>query len=490
MQTKNRNNQRKKKNLKLKKIIISLSISIFFLLLTIASISVAWSQTKIKDFYYTTDSSGMGKVVLDFSNNLKEVLDLKVDNYLFQLTLKNAIIWPKLEKNLPLENVNNGNTDNLTLMAYQYEKDVVRARVILPFKIQDYQNEIKVLTYDNKIEVLFPLNDYVVKNHPKNTDHSIVKNEVRAEGRPELKNEKVINNKFNEEYLRKLLKEDQDDLTDKNDNDKNDRNDKNDSINIKLSANEKKASTSSISGAIATSATAATTTLSTSTSGNAENAENTNIKKENNTTKIKAISNSHTTNIDNNKFDFSNQNLYIIKFIFFMFLVLGLFYVLVYFFKKTVLGKGKLGFLNDTPVVTVLSNNYIAPKRSLITVKVHNQIFLLSNSEQGIHFLAEIKDTTGLIKQGERYVTGSNFDSSIDNAENDSELNDKVKLKNLNLSAITTDADHSMTNKEKRQQQIEEDMIVQNIINSKGNKERISFSEQLKKKIKGLRPLQ
>ncbi|MBF0300414.1 MAG: hypothetical protein HQK51_16975 [Oligoflexia bacterium] len=72
-------------NIKFKKLLISLIISGTVLFLTVVSFSSAWSQTRIKDFYYTTDSSGMGKVILEFSNKLNEVIDLKVDNYLFHI---------------------------------------------------------------------------------------------------------------------------------------------------------------------------------------------------------------------------------------------------------------------------------------------------------------------------------------------------------------------------------------------------------------------
>ncbi|MBF0300415.1 MAG: FliO/MopB family protein, partial [Oligoflexia bacterium] len=333
-------------------------------------------------------------------------------------------------------------------MAYQYEKDVVRARVILPFKIQDFQNEIKVLTYDNKIEILFPLNDYSIKNKSKNIPATASTNSVTST--------LTKTNNLNEEYFQKLLKEDHEknnnnNSVNKNDNtfhfavdgekekekekDKEKENKNDDSVNIKLSANEK----------------------------NKIKNDTFNLINNNN-------NNNSNNNNSNKRFDFSNQNLYIVKFIFFMLLVLGLFYVLVYFFKKTVLGRGKLGFLKDTAIVTVLSNNYIAPKRSLITVKVHNQIFLLSNSEQGIHFLSEINDTTGLIKKSEQYITGTNFDSNVSNAEKDALLNKKVKLKNVDT-AMMEDMD------------IEELDNNINVNSIKTNKDRISFSDQLKKKI-------
>jgi len=159
---------------------------------------------------------------------------------------------------------------------------------------------------------------------------------------------------------------------------------------------------------------------------------------------------------------FSKQ---MIKFVFFTFLVIGLFYFLVNLVKKGVVGRSKLGFLNNSPMVTILSNNYIAPKRSLVTVKVHNQIFLLSSSESGISFLAEINDTSGFVKEGEKYLTGKNFDTAVDKSNQNESIDSKVKLKN----------------------NIEESGSLPHEIARA--KEKVTFSEQLRKKVRGLRPL-
>jgi flagellar biogenesis protein FliO len=150
-----------------------------------------------------------------------------------------------------------------------------------------------------------------------------------------------------------------------------------------------------------------------------------------------------------------------IKFIFFTGLVLGIFYGLVYFMKRTVLSKGKLGFLGNANSITVLAQNYIAPKRSLMMVKVHNQVFLLSNCENGINFLSEISDTPGLIKQTVKSITGKNFDTNVGIAEGDEHLEEKVTLK--------------------------EDIHFSKSLEEPSFKTK--FAEQLKKKVKDLRPL-
>ncbi len=69
----------------------------------------------------------------------------------------------------------------------------------------------------------------------------------------------------------------------------------------------------------------------------------------------------------------------------------------------------------------------MSPKRTLMVIRAHKQIFLVANSESGFTFLSEMKDTTGLIKEGEKFVTGSNFDSNLSDA--DSFESDVLRLK-------------------------------------------------------------
>lgn len=104
--------------------------------------------------------------------------------------------------------------------------------------------------------------------------------------------------------------------------------------------------------------------------------------------------------------------------------------LLAQMFKKIVLGgKGKLGFLNSTQVVEILNTTYIAPKRQLILVRVHDQVVLLSSAENGISFLTEINDLSTLLKKGEKEISGTNFDSNMLIGQSDPNLERKVSLK-------------------------------------------------------------
>ncbi len=120
-------------------------------------------------------------------------------------------------------------------------------------------------------------------------------------------------------------------------------------------------------------------------------------------------------------------------------------------------------------MIQVLSTTYVAPKRSLMVVKAHNQIFLVSNSETGLQLVSEMTDTAGLIKAGEKIVTGSNFDVNLGTAEeSDEEIGLKLK-ENINESTPVP----------------EEKGIA-----ALSAKDIVKFSDELKKKAKKLRPIE
>lgn len=154
------------------------------------------------------------------------------------------------------------------------------------------------------------------------------------------------------------------------------------------------------------------------------------------------------------------------KFVAFLGVVLMFFWAVVQMMKKGMLSKGKLGFLNGSSLVSVISTTYVGPKRSLLLVKAHNQVFLVASSEAGFEFLSEVSDVPGLVKEGERFITGENFDE-VQRVEN--RVEDKVvKLKE--------DIYQSAPAEEKPV--------------SKVNKDIARFSDELKKKVKNLKALQ
>lgn len=161
---------------------------------------------------------------------------------------------------------------------------------------------------------------------------------------------------------------------------------------------------------------------------------------------------------------------YAAKFTVFLALVLGLFYGVVQVLKKGVFNKGKLGFLNNGKMIEVISTTYVAPKKSIMIVKAHKQLFLVANSETGLQFLAEMKDTTGIIKEGEKVITGTNFDLSMLNAEINSETS-TVTLKE-NIMESTPVKEESALSKIAKATDV------------------VKFSEELKNKARKLKPIE
>lgn len=160
---------------------------------------------------------------------------------------------------------------------------------------------------------------------------------------------------------------------------------------------------------------------------------------------------------------------YAAKFTIFLAMVLGLFYSIVQLLKKGVFNRGKLGFLNNNgQLIEVLSTTYIGPKRTLMVVRAHKQIFLVGSSETGLTFLSEMKDTSGLIKEGERHITGTNFDLNLNDAEGKDSEGISLKENIMESSPLPEDKG----------------------IAALSAKDIVKFSEELKKKAKKLRPIE
>ncbi|MFA7614050.1 MAG: flagellar biosynthetic protein FliO [Candidatus Caldatribacteriota bacterium] len=186
------------------------------------------------------------------------------------------------------------------------------------------------------------------------------------------------------------------------------------------------------------------------------------IKKDTVTTTQSAIGNKPQVN---NTFSFAG---YAAKFTVFLALILGAFYGLVSIFKKGVFNKGKLGFLNNSQLIEVLSTTYISPKKSLSLIRAHKQIFLVSNSDSGISLISEITDTAGLIKEGEKEITGTNFDLKLNDAQNSE---GEIKLK---------EDIHTST-------PVNETSRLEKLVNKT---DIVRFSDELKKKAKKLKPIE
>lgn len=159
---------------------------------------------------------------------------------------------------------------------------------------------------------------------------------------------------------------------------------------------------------------------------------------------------------------------YAAKFTLFLAIVLGLFYGIVQILKKGVFNRGKLGFLNNTKMIEILSTTYVSPKRTLMVVRAHKQIFLVANSESGFTFLSEMNDVSGLMKEGEKEITGTNFDLNLSAAENAGL--DALKLKENIMESSPIPEEKGIA--------------------ALSAKDIVKFSDELKKKAKKLKPIE
>jgi flagellar biogenesis protein FliO len=189
---------------------------------------------------------------------------------------------------------------------------------------------------------------------------------------------------------------------------------------------------------------------------------------------------------------------YIGKFVAFLAVMIAGFYGVLTLFKKGIIKKGKLGFLNSTKLIEVLSTTHIAPKKSLIMVKAHKQVFLISNTEAGMTLVSEIKDVAGLLKNGEEEIAGSNFDTNLYTAN---KASIQFKLKEVDTKNSYGDDDYEMDSLD---DMLNDSVPAKNMKSSAGNKtqtnalasiektpvqDQVRFSDTIKNKVKNLKQL-
>lgn len=245
-------------------------------------------------------------------------------------------------------------------------------------------------------------------------------------------NDNVVENKFDERYLEQLLKDKEAGA--------NVPSEKRDQINVVHAANSKNTTEKAGAGLLAA----------------GENA-NTNDHE----TKAKSSSNPIWG--------------LVMRFTGFLAAIIAALWGIVLVFRKGFLSRGKLGFLKGDFLVSVVATTYIAPKRSVVVVRVNKQVFLLGNSEAGITNLGEISDVAGLLKDAESTSTGSNFDQEMVSANKKEKM---FRLKEMDTLRSNEEAIHSDGNLSK-----EFDTFA-----PKEDREKIS--DQIKRKIKTLKALQ
>ncbi|MCK5073991.1 MAG: FliO/MopB family protein [Bacteriovoracaceae bacterium] len=361
-------------------------VIMFTILMLLMFSTSALAGVKVKSINYNDAGRESGLVSILYSGKLNTTPELMIRNSIIQVSVPKAVVWPKIEKKISIDK-----KLDTTILAYQFNKKMVRVRALLPFSMKGREGEVSLTVKGDRIDILFPT--------MKGSDR--VKKNV---------------SRYDESYLEQLLK-------------------------------NKKAPPRGI----------------VKTEPEVKDVKD--AKKED----VVKSSLSGIDKINNSVKKSFSMGKYVGKLVGFLALVLLLFYGIVHLMKKGVLKKGKLGFLNNMKPVNVLSTTYIGPKRSILTVKAHNQIFLIGSSEKGIHFLSEITDAAGFLKKGEEKVAGDNFDTNVEVAVEDDKPQ-KIK-ENINVS--------------------KEDVSGLSVfLNSGAGNDKGKLSDRIKSKVKGLKSLQ
>lgn len=389
-------------------------ISLKTLLITSLISFSAFAKVNITKLSYKDDNN-FGVVTINLKGALKDTPELQIKGNIVQVAIPNSVVWPKIEKQVSVNK-----SFDTTLMAYQYNKSLSRVRANLPYKLDGKESKVSVVLNDNNIQLFFPKQKSLTKKIVTSV------NKKTAELNKPKRVVKAKASSYDESYLEKLLK---------------------DKEQTKNQPVKKIAKTE--------------TSLF----------EEMNTKKE-------VVSDAVGTKMSSFKKSEFNFTSYIFKFVgFFALLVAGIYFVMN-FFRKGMLKKGGLGFLSGTKMVEVLSTTYIGPKRSILVLRVHKQVFLVAQSEKGMDFLTEIKDTAGFMKEGERKVVGDNFDTNLDSAE---EKGREFKLKEV-VSQLDNESDSHD----------DVDPVLAALAGQTESQElnKVSLSKQIKNKIKELKPLQ
>lgn len=376
------------------------------ILLTFALLSSSlFASVKIKNVDFKK-TGNRGKIVINYKGDMSNSFpELEIKGKSIQVSIPQAKIGKTLENSYKFSS----NHKDTMVRAYQSSSSVSKVKTIFPFNIERRKNLVNLSLKDNKIILDFPRVKVKLKSKPKYG--SILK-----------KNKEVKKEYLNEEYLNNLLtiKEDK---------------------KVKKTEDAKLAKAKEVFNKLAKKPTSdEVNTALASPSRDQSMGSNSSIS----------------------LMEYGG------KFVAFLGVVLLLFYGVVTLMKKGFIKKGKLGFLNNADQISVISQTYIAPKKSLMLIKAHNQVFLVSNTDTGIHPISEIADAAGLLKDGEKAISGHNFDTKLTIADSDKLNDEKIKLK--------------------------EDITKSNKLSSLSSfaevTEKVTFSDQLKKKVKGLKPLQ
>ena len=354
-----------------------------FILASLTSLNLAAADVTIKGADLANAKGSEAKLSIKHAGTLNDNPTISVSDKVLNISIPNSGLAAKINKKV------NGSAISATMTG----EETVAVKVALPYSLKGRESDVTITLKEGSIDVHFPRIEVAKKavQAENNRAPAITEKAIVLDTQTNAEAEKL-----DENYLSNLVK-DQEKL-----------------------AEAKHPEAKKDTKTVAQDDTANTGDRVTLTQSSV-------AKTENNTGKTEAQSEG------NGESRFSVAG-YIGKFVAFLAIMIAGFYGVLTLFKKGIIKKGKLGFLHSTKLVEVLSTTHVAPKRTLMMVKAHKQVFLISSSETGIQFLSEINDVAGLIKSGEEEITGSNFDTNLysaNKAEKEFKLKEETKYADI-----------------------------------------------------------
>ncbi len=432
------------------------SIALLFGLLTTFNVL---AEVTVKNVDFIANGNE-GRFVIKYEGNLKENPVLSVKDKIVSLNIPNASVNPKIERKVSI--VSQFDTK---LFASQEAAGIANFKALIPFSLKGKEGQVNIMLKDTTIEIIVPKTWTTVAAMTP-VARTVPKKEIAVDLAP-------VGEHLDESYLAKMEAEE-----------------KSKTAKVEAKEIEKKV-------AVETKATSFNEDGVTMTAAG--------------TAKAPVAGTEGAASEDKEaKSQFSVLG-YLGKFVAFLSIMLLGFYGVLQMFKKGIIKKGNLGFLNSTKLVEVLSTTHVAPKKSLLVVRAHKQVFLISNTDAGIQLVSEINDVAGLLKQGEKEIAGNNFDTEVTSANSYSKefrLKEDVNPREvevysglddlLNEDEIVTVAPRKAPAKSIKNAYAQTNASVQNneALNrladsaEKEKGQEVRFSDQIKTKLRGLKQLQ
>jgi flagellar biogenesis protein FliO len=407
-----------------------IAVGLIFSSLAFSSLSAFAVDVNVKAFELKT-AGAENRLSIIVAGNLNDNPHILVKDKTLFVTIPNAHVARKIQKTI----------NGAAITAAQADRETVTVKAILPYSLAGKESQVNIMLKDGSVDVSFPRGAAVTQATASKVGRSPA---IVAADAKETEINNVEAEKLDESYLSSLVKENEKMAAEKHPE------------QVPKGAKEAHADTALKNDRV--------------------NLTQSGVDK--------AETKSAFNKEEGPKSGFSLTG-YIGKFVAFLSLMVLGFYGVLTLFKKGVIKKGSLGFLNSTKLVEVISTTHVAPKRTLMMVKAHKQVFLVSNTEQGMTLISEIQDVTGLIKNGEEELTGSNFDTNLYTANK--------KTKEFKLKEDTIASDYSLDDMLADAEESAANSTMTNAakaIEKAPVKDQVRFSDQIKTKIKNMKQIQ